>query len=365
MSAPRTTRPQTTPPQPIPAQPAEARTRPEDGHPPTEQMVRLLSGFQVSQALYVIARLDVATALLDGPLPVADLAARTGADEQALRRVLRALTGLGLFSTAGPDTVAVTALGRTLAAGVPGSVRDLALTWMETHYAPFGELVETVRDGVPAATRFYGRPFFEWLAGDPEQVAQFTRAMAGLTSGIGAAAIDGYVVPGGPVVVDVGGADGTLLLGLLEADPDPARRGVVLDLPHVVDSAREKVAASPLADRVEVVAGDFRTAVPAGDAYVLSAVLHDWDDDAATRILRNIAAAASPGARLAAMELVLPPDDSPHLGRMIDLTMLGMLGGRERTATEFADLLAAGGFRLDRVLPTAGERSVIEATLAG
>jgi hypothetical protein len=248
---------------------------------------------------------------------------------------------------------------------VPGSVRDVALTWMETHYAPFGELVQTVRDGVPAATRFYGRPFFDWLAGDPEQVARFTGAMADLTSGIKAAALAGYVVPGGPVVVDVGGADGTLLLTLLAADPDPARRGVVVDLPHVTGRAREKVAASPLADRVEVVGGDFFAEVPAGDAYVLSAVLHDWDDDAAARILRTVATAAHPGARLVALEFVLPEDDSPHLSRMMDLTMLGMLSGRERTAPEFADLLAAAGFRLDRVLATAGPMSVLEATLTG
>lgn len=340
------------------------RTSPEQEVPAPVQMVQLLAGFQVSQALYVVAKLDVATALLDGPRPVTELAAEVGAEPQALHRVLRDLAGLGLFRTAGSDSYAVTPLGATLASGTPHSVRDLALVWMETHYAPFGGLLDTVRTGVPAATRHYGRPFFDWLSTQPEQVSRFTGAMADLTSGIKAGAVAGYTVPGGRTIVDVGGADGAVLLTVLAADPDLERRGVVVDLPHVVPGARARLAGHPLAERVDVVAGNFFEGVPRAGTYFLSMILHDWDDAACGRILRVIADAAEPGARLVSLELVVPPDDSPHLSRALDLTMLGMLTGRERTGPELAELLSAGGFRLDRILPTPGPMSVVEATVA-
>jgi O-methyltransferase domain/Dimerisation domain len=333
--------------------------------PPAVRMVQMLAGFQVSEALYAVAKLGVATSLTDGPRSVGELARTLGAHETALRRLLRDLTGFGLFTSVPPDSYALTPLGATLAAGQPGSVRDLALTWMETHYAPFGDLLTTVRTGEPAASRFYGQPFFDWLSADPEQVARFTGAMADLTDGIKAGAVAGYRVPGGPVVVDVGGADGALLQTVLAADPDPARRGVVLDLPHVVPAAHARLAGSPLAGRIDVVGGDFFAAVPAGDTYLLSMVLHDWDDDAALRLLRTVAAAARPGARLVALELVLPEDDRPHLSRAIDLTMLGMLGGRERTTAEFDSLLGTAGFRLDQVVGTPTPISIVEATLTG
>src|SRR5689334_22797526 len=150
--------------------------------PPPVRMVQLLAGFQISQALYCVAELGVSTRLLEGPRTVGELAEAVGASPPALRRLLRDLAGLGLFTAAGPDTWAITPLGATLAEGSPGSVRDLALTWMETHYAAFGRLPDTVRGRGPAATLHYGRPYFEWLSGDPAQVQRFTGAMADLTA---------------------------------------------------------------------------------------------------------------------------------------------------------------------------------------
>src|SRR4051795_438020 len=248
--------------------------------PPPVRMVQLLAGFQVSQALYCVAELGVSTRLLEGPRTVAELADAIGVHPPALRRLLRDLAGLGLFISTGPDTWAVTPLGATLAEGTPGSVRDLALTWMDTHYAPFGRLLDTVRDGVPAATLHYGRPYFDWLSGDPAQVQRFTGAMADLTAGVKAGAVAGYAVPGGRTIADLGGADGALLHAVLAADPDPERRGIVLDLPHVVPAARDRLAGSGVEARVDIVAGDFFEQVRAADAYLLSMILHDWDDEA-------------------------------------------------------------------------------------
>src|SRR3954447_26102601 len=264
--------------------------------PPPVRMVQLLAGFQVSQALYCVAELGVSTALLEGPRTVDDLAGAVGASPPALRRLLRDLAGLGLFTAAGPDTWAVTPLGATLAEDTPGSVRDLSLTWMQTHYAPFGRLLDTVRTGTPAATLHYGRPYFDWLSADPAQVRRFTGAMADLTAGVKAGAVAGYTVPGGRTIADIGGADGALLQAVLAGDPDPPRRGPLVHLPHVVPAARDRLAGSGLEDRVDVVAGDFFEAVPAADAYLLSMILHDWDDEACGRLLGRIAEAASPGA---------------------------------------------------------------------
>ncbi|RTL67950.1 MAG: methyltransferase [Pseudonocardiaceae bacterium] len=341
-------------------------TRAADHAPsPSVQMVGMLAGFQISQALYVVAKLDIATALRDRPRPVPELAEALGVRPQPLGRLLRTLTGLGLFTRHATGDYAVTPLGATLAAGTTGSMRNLALTWMETHYAPFGLLADTVRTAEPAATRYYGRPFFDWLAGDPHQVEQFTDAMGDLTGGIKTAAVAGYHLPAGRTVADIGGADGTLLLALLEADPDPDRRGIVFDLDHVVPAAGACIADHPLRERVEAVGGDFLRAVPSADVYLLSMILHDWDDASCATILRRIAAAARPGARMVCLEFVVPPGDTPHMSTMIDLTMLGMLTGRERTAEEFDTLITGAGMRLDRIEPTPGPLSIIEATVLG
>ena len=186
-------------------------------------------------------------------------------------------------------------------------MRDLALTWMETHYLPFGNLLDTLRTGEPAASRYYGRPFFEWLSSDPTQVQTFTGAMANLTDGIRAGALAGYELPEGEVVADIGGADGQVMVLLLARPGREARRGIVFDLPHVVSAAGPVLAAAGLSERVQAVPGDFFTSVPAADLYVVSMILHDWDDAQCTRILSRMAEAARPGARLSALEFVLPP----------------------------------------------------------
>jgi hypothetical protein len=341
-------------------------TQPGDGVVPAPvKMAELLAGFQLSQALYAVAKCGIATALVAGPRPVAELAEATGCHPEALRRLLRTLAGIGLFTHGDDGTVALTALGATLAEGVPGSVRNLALMWMETHYAPFARLIDTMRTGVPAATVHYGQPFFDWLAGHPEQVTQFTAAMADATDGIKRGTLAGYRLPAGQTVADIGGADGALLAELLAADPDQSRRGIVFDLPHVVSAAPALLAERGLATRVRAQGGDFFDALPAADVYVLSSILHDWDDAADARILAGIAAAAAPGAHLVIIEMVIPPGDEPHAAKSFDLTMLGVVTGKERTRAEFETLLTDAGFTLDRVLLGSGGSpcSILEAVL--
>jgi O-methyltransferase/luciferase-like monooxygenase len=319
------------------------------------------SGFQVAQALYVVARLDIATHLEGGAMTIGELAAATGSQPDVLRRLVRALASVGVFRQLPNDAVESTALGATLSARGPESVRDAALFWMETHYLPFSELLHTIRTGEPAADRYYGQPFFDWIIKDPERIALLTGAVANVTNGLRAGMFDDYRLPEGEVVADLGGADGTVLLTLLAEEPD--RRGIVFDLPEVVSRARELLARHAAADRIEVVAGDFFRSVPCADVSVLSYILHDWDDTSWRRILQVIRKAAAPGARLVVIEGVVPPDARPHLTKMIDLTMLAMLAGKERTADEYQELVSAAGFPVDRIVSTPSPYSVIEATV--
>ncbi|MBD3004930.1 methyltransferase [Streptomyces sp. 5-10] len=327
------------------------------------EMLRLLSGFQQSQALYALAKLGVATALHDGPMTVGELAKATETDADALGRLLHILSGIGVVTHRGEHGFALTPLGSTLVADVPGSVRDMAIMWMETHYAPFSELVTTVRTGTPAATAHFGQSFAEWLGTHPEHLPVMASAMANLTYGPKDAALAGYRLPPGEVVADIGGADGSVLARLL-AD-EPGRRGIVFDMEHVVSTAHARLAGQGLADRIEVRAGDFFEGVPAADVYLLSTVLHDWDDVSCGRILGRIAEAAPHGARLVVVETVLSEGDEPHPSKLLDLTMLGMVSGHERRETEFAALFAGAGFTLDRRVPGPVDSpfAILEATL--
>jgi hypothetical protein len=220
--------------------------------PPPVRMVELLGGFRISQALYAAAALGVADQLVAGPAPVKALAERAGAHAPSLHRLLRTLASVGVFTEPQPGVFALTPLGQTLTSSQPGSMRDLAIMWMETHYAPFAELIHAVRTGRPAAEHLYGEPFFAWLSHHPEQASRFTGAMANLTSGgFKTAAIASLPLDGTRTIVDVGGADGTVLATILAAHPHI--RGVLFDLPHVITDAPRTLARHGVDDRVDCV----------------------------------------------------------------------------------------------------------------
>ena len=331
--------------------------------PPPVRMVELLGGFRISQALYAAAALGVPDQLVAGPAPVKALAERVGAHAPSLHRLLRTLASVGVFTEPQPGVFALTPLGQTLTSSQPGSMRDLAIMWMETHYAPFAELIHAVRTGRPAAEHLYGEPFFAWLSHHPEQASRFTGAMANLTSGgFKSAAIASLPLDGTRTIVDIGGADGTVLATILAGHPH--MRGVLFDLPHVITDAPRTLASHGVDDRVDCVGGDFFESVPAGaDAYLVSVVLHNWPDQHAQRILANIAAAGGSGARLLMIEFVVPPGDTPHPSKMSDLNMLAMLDGKERTETEWRGLLTAADFTGIEIHQTGAPLSVIQATV--
>ena len=326
-----------------------------------ERFSELTWGLAGTQCLHVVARLGVADALADGPRPVADVAAEVGADADALDRILRWLVAAGVFSRPEPGVVGLTDVGELLVDGRPGTTRHNAIFFGDLTYRTWAGAVETARTGRPAFEEVFGVPFFEHLAAHPDDAETFNRAMQG-----GSAArlppLLAWDWKGVETVIDVGGGNGVLRALLSE---HRHLRGVVFDLPNVVASARREIAAAGLADRCATAGGSFFDELPpGGDVYLLAQILHDWHDEDALRILKRVREAMRDDAVLLVLELIVPEDDAPHPAKLVDLQMLFLLGGRERTRPEWEELLHRGGFELAAVVE--GRRAnVIEARPAG
>ena len=337
---------------------------PEDaggGSDPSAELMHLINGYQVSQALHVAATLGVADHLKDGPKPSEALAAACGAHPPSLYRLLRALAAVGVFRETGAGEFALTPLGVCLAGDAPGSRRDYA-RWAGTpgQWRPWGDLLHSIRSGEGAARFTLGMDVWTYRARHPEEGAAFDAAMTALSRAEARAVVEAYDFGRFACVVDVGGGQGHLLRDILIACP--GARGVLFDRPQVVAAADQVLAPAGLTERCEVVGGDFFRSVPAGgDAYVMKSILHDWDDRAATEILRTCRRAMPAAATLLAVERVVgPPNEDPG-GKFYDLSMLVQYGALERTRGEFQDLFARGGFELVEVAPTRSPLSVIVA----
>jgi hypothetical protein len=322
---------------------------------------RLVNGYQVTQAIHVAATLGIADLLRDGPRTSAELAARTDAHAPSLHRILRALAAVGVLHEEDDGRFALTDVGDCLRCDAPEPVGGwAAYVGLPSHFTAWANLLHTVRTGENAFGSVHGSSVWEYRARHPEDGVIFDRAMTDITQRANRHLLDAYDFGGFGVVVDVGGGHGALLAALLAEHPQ--MRGVVFDQPHVVAGAPAVLEAAGVADRCEVVGGSFFDAVPAGaDAYVLKAILHDWDDEDAVRILSSCRDAIAPDGALLVVERELgPPNENPD-AKLSDLNMMIGPGGRERTRDEFADLLAEGGFALQRTVPTAIGLCVFEA----
>lgn len=329
---------------------------------PQDQMSRMLTGYWVAQALYAAAKLGLADLIAGSPRSAADLAAATGTDAPSLYRLLRALASVGVFAEDEQQRFGLTPLAECLR-DIPGSQRDLALMNGEEHYQAWGELLYSVQTGKPAFDKLFGAPVFDYLSQHPDKARIFDGAMVGVHGRETAAMLDAYDFSALGTVADVGGGNGSLLTAALQRYP--SLRGMLCDLPGVSERARANLEAAGLSGRCRTVGLNFFESVPAGaDAYLLRHILHDWDDDRATLILRNIHRALGTGGRLLVVESVIPPGNAPSFGKLLDLTMLVIPGGKERTEEEYRVLFAAAGFRLNRIVPTAAEVSVIEGVKA-
>lgn len=321
--------------------------------------IQLAGGFIASQAVYAFTKLRLSDALSDGPLPVGKAAAVAGTNTDFTYRLLRTLGSLGVVDESSPGTFRLTEVGE-LFRNEPGSLADLTMMWMETHYAWFSGLADTVTDGQPAFERIEGRTFWDWLGRNDDENELFSRAMTSIGAQTGHAAVAAYDFGTFDTIVDVAGAHGSFLSAALGSNE--SARGVLFDLPHVVESAGPALEELGLSDRVDVVGGDFFESVPAGgDAYLLRFILHDWNDDQSIQILSSIRRSIPDDGVLLIVENVIPEGNEPHLGKLLDLIMMTILPGVERTSGEFADLLSQAGFRLDEIVPTEAPTSVIVA----
>jgi hypothetical protein len=308
-----------------------------DDAPAAVVLLKMMTGYWVSKALNVAAELGLADLLQDGPRSSDDLAATCGVHAPTRYRLLRALASVGIFTEVDGRRFALTPLAELLRSDVPGSMRALARMYGSEQYRAWGDLLDSVRTGRPAFDRTFGASYFEYLASSPAGDAIFNEAMAGWTTQVAEAVVAAYDFAGVDTVVDVGGWHGLLLATILRAHP--AVRGVLFDQPHVVKEAQPRLQAAGVAERCATEGGDFFVAAPAGgDVYVLAQILHDWDDERCRVILGNCRQAMRPAGRLLLVEQVLPPANEPSFAKWLDLHMLVLLTGRERTEAEYRDL---------------------------
>jgi O-methyltransferase domain len=329
---------------------------------PAQHLFQIATGYVLSSALYVVTDAGVADHLGAGPMPVADLAKVTGTNEDALYRIMRALASVGVFAETSPRTFALTPPAELLQKAHPRSARDLmAFIPDPFHFRVYADLDESLKTGRACGEKTVGMPVFEYFAKNPGYSEIFNRAMTMLSAAVIPAAIEAYDFSGIGVLVDVAGGHGEVLMSILKAHP--RMRGILVDLDHVIAGARPRLTAAGVADRVETVAGDFFKAVPAGgDAYIMKHIIHDWDDERAALILRNIhTALAARGGKVILLEAVIQPDNEPGLGKVMDLEMMALPGGRERTAEEFRALFDRAGFTMTSITPTKSPLCVIEA----
>jgi hypothetical protein len=321
---------------------------------------RMTNGFQVSQAIHVVATLGIADLLKDGPRSADELAEATGTHASALYRILRALASVGVFAEQSDGRFGLTPLAEHLRTDVPGSLRSWAMLIGRPYYfTTWGHLLHSVKTGEPAFPHVYGMPAWEYRASHPEESALFDGAMTGLSLAEAEAVVRSYDFSGIGVLVDVGGGKGALLAAILAANP--ALSGILFDQPHVVADAKDLLERAGVADRCEVVDGDFFKAVPGGaDAYLLKSIIHDWDDASAIEILRRCRAAMADSARLLLVERGIRPANEPDPAKFIDLMILVMLGGRERTAEEYERLYTEAGFKLTNTIHTGSLLDIIE-----
>ena len=335
--------------------------RPAPPLPPPLQLFLLSEGTVVATALSLAAELGVADLLAGGPRHHEDLAQDTSTHAPSLYRTLRLLSSVGVFTETQPGWFGLTALGDCLRTAAPGSMRSwLRMVGLKVWLHTYADALHSLRTGQPALPRAMGAGLFDYLAAHPAESALFNEAMSDFGKSVAAAVTHAYDFSGLRKIMDVGGGNGSFAAAILTANPHLT--GVVFDQPHSAPDAQRLIADAGLSQRCEFVGGDFFQSVPGGcDACVLRWVIHDWDDERARTILCNCRAVLPPAGRLLLVESVVPPGNEPHPSKLMDFVMLTALGGRERTADEYRELLDESGFRLNRVIATDSPMSVIEA----
>ena len=325
-----------------------------------EQMMQMLTGFFVTQIVGAVATYSIADHLTKGPATAEQIATVEGIDSTAAFRLLRACASLGLVTCDNMLTFSATPLLGTLQRNVPGSLHSLAIAWSAPGFwLSWGRFLDAVRTGESQTVPALGAAIWDYYAQQPEEGTAFTNAMHGFTSGIAQEVTRIVDTSTAKLAVDIGGASGTLVHSLMTANPQ--LHGIILDLPDVVPSATAAASALGLAERSRALSGDFFTHVPEADIYLLKNILHDWNDEQGRRILERCRRAMRPGGRVIVIEALLGEIGEPPLAPLMDLNMMVMLPGRERTLAEYCALLKQAGLRLSKSSPIRSPLAVIEA----
>lgn len=343
------------------ARPPSTQDLPAQDLPAHVQLIQMATGNWVARVVYAAAILDLVDHLAAGPRSAEDLAGLIGAHAPSLHRLMRSLASLGILAERPDHRFALTGLGEALKTGAPGSARASVLTagspWFQ---GAFEQIVYSVQTGKTGFEKAHGMPVFDYLAQHPADASLFSETMIGFHGQEPPAVAEAYDFSSFDTVVDVGGATGNLLAAILLRHKGP--RGILFDRPYVVADAPALLEARGVTGRVTIEAGDFFETVPSGaDAYVLSHIIHDWSEAQCLTILGHVRKAMKPDGRLLLVEMVLPAGDTPHLGKILDMVMLVLPGGQERTEEEYRPLLAKAGFQVTRVIPTNSAVSIVEA----
>ncbi|UGX91726.1 acetylserotonin O-methyltransferase [Bradyrhizobium barranii subsp. barranii] len=337
-----------------------ANGKPDD-FPPHVQVIQMGRAYVVARTVYAAAKLGLADQLASGPKSAAQLAGSMRVHPPSLHRLMRTLASLGILTEQAQQRFALTKLGEALKTGAPGSARSSVIfSGSPSSQSGWDNMIYSIETGRPGFEKAHGIAFFDYLAHHPEEASLFSEMMVGLNNEEPAAVAAAYDFSVFETIVDVGGATGNMLAGILSRQAGP--RGILFDRPHVVTDAPTLLEAKGVNNRVTIKTGDFFKSVPTGaNAYILSHIIHDWNEDQCLTILRNVREAMSPAGRLLLVEMVLPVGDMPHPGKMLDMAMLVNMGGQERTEAEYHSLLSKAGFLLTQIVPTSSAASIVEA----
>jgi hypothetical protein len=335
-----------------------ARRTAENPSPPA--LFEMATAYWLSQAIYVAAKLGIADLLRDGPQSFVALAASTGSDAPSLFRLMRALSSVGIFSQLGKDCFALSRLAASLQTEVPGSLRAMVITIGEIHYQACGNLLHSVQTGSPAFNNVFQGSLFDYLRQNAAAADAFNQGMTNVSSMLAYAVLMAYDFAGISSIVDVGGGQGKFLEKILQFNPHIT--GTVFDTASTIETAKQCRGNDAWSRRCSYLTGDFFTSVPQGaGAYLLCGVIHDWDDRRAITILRNCRRAMAEKGRVLIVDMVVPDTDAMSFSKLLDLNMLVMTGGRERTRAEFHAVLDAANYELTSIIPTMAPQSIIEA----
>jgi hypothetical protein len=330
---------------------------------PVRHVMQTIIAYWHSQAIYVAAKLELADRLASGAETSAILAEQTKTDADTLFRLLRALASIGIFRETQPGTFENTPASELLRKDLSGSQWAMAVMMGEEHYAAWGQLLYSVQTGKGGFAKVYNQRPFEYLAQHPEQAAVFDAAMTSVHGRETQPMIAAYDFSQAKVVADIGGGNGSVITEVLKQNPHV--QGILYDLPHVVERAKPNLQKAGIADRCQAVGGDFFKEVPSGaDVYLFRHIIHDWLDDECVTILSNCRRAMKPTSRVVLAETIVPPGNDFAFVKWLDLNMLAIPEGRERTQDEYKRLFARAGLKLSRVVETPVEIHLLEAEIA-